>query len=97
MMGYGTGLGLGSGLGGWVMMLGGMAAIVGLILMIAWAVGRAGGSSATNPSFPAQGFTPTAGSPSSPDAMEVLRLRLARGEISAEEFAATKQTLEGGQ
>ncbi len=97
MMGYGTGLGLGFGLGGWVMMLGGVALVVGLVLLVAWAVGRASGTSAANPGFPAQGFTPTAGSPSSADAMGILRLRLARGEISAEEFAATKQTLEGGQ
>jgi Short C-terminal domain len=97
MMGYGTGLGLGFGFGGWLMMFGGVALVVGLVLLIAWAVGRAGGTSATTPSFPGQGFTPAAGTPSSPDAMEILRLRLARGEISAEEFAATKQALEAGQ
>ena len=97
MMGYGTGLGLGFGLGGWVMMLGGLAVVVGLVLLIAWAVGRVGGTSATTPTFPGQGFAPMAGRQAPPDAMEILRLRLARGEISAEEFAATKQTLEAGQ
>jgi uncharacterized membrane protein len=95
MMGYGTGLGF--GFGGWLMMFGGVALVVGLVLLVAWAVRRAGGTSATTPSFPAQGFTPATGAPSSPDAMEILRLRLARGEISAEEFAATKQALEAGQ
>ena len=91
MMGYGTGLGLGFGFGGWIMMLGGVAVVVGLVLLIAWAVGRSGAASAS----PAQGPTAAAGTP--PDAMEVLRVRLARGEISPEEFAATKQILEARQ
>ncbi|MHB8960478.1 MAG: SHOCT domain-containing protein [Candidatus Limnocylindrales bacterium] len=94
MMGYGTGLGLGFGLGGWLMMLGGVAVVVGLVLLVAWAVGRVGGSSAA-PSSPAQ-TTPLA-TPPSPDPMEVLRFRLARGEISAAEFVATKQALEAAR
>ncbi len=91
MMGYGTGLGLGFGFGGWIMMLGGVAVVVGLVLLIAWAVGRSGGTSAS----PAQWPSAATGTP--PDAMEVLRVRLARGEISPEEFAATKQILEARQ
>ncbi len=95
MMGYGTGLGLGFGFGGWLMMFGGVALVVGLVLLVAWWARRAGGTSATTPSYP--GFTTTTGTPSTPDAMEILRVRFARGEISAEEFAATKQALEAGQ
>ncbi len=96
MMGYGTGLGLGYGLGGWLMMFGGIAVVVGLILLIAWAVARVGGSTA-GAGTPGQSFIAPSAAQPVPDAMEILRIRLARGEITADEFAATKQALEAGR
>ena len=93
MMGYGTGLGLGFGIGGWLMMLGGIAVVVGLVLVVAWAVGHVSGPSAAA-GTPAQTFTVPSAAQAAPDAVEILRLRLARGEITPEEFAATKQALE---
>ena len=96
MMGYGTGLGLGFGIGGWLMMLGGIAVVIGLVLVIAWAVGHSGASS-TAVGTPTQTFAvPSTGQPA-PDPVEILRVRLARGEITADEFAATKHALEAGR
>ncbi len=96
MMGYGTGLGLGFGIGGWLMMLGGIAVVVGLVLVVAWAAGQAGGSSSAA-GTPTQVFTGASAAQPAPDALDILRVRLARGEITADEFAATKQTLEAGR
>ena len=85
MMGYGTGLGF--GMGGWLGMLGFMVLIVGLIVLVAWLVGRNGPAG--------QGQLPTPAPRSSgQDAVEVLRLRFARGEITQDEYLAAKQTLE---
>ena len=82
MMGYGTGLGF--GLGGWLGMLGFVLLVVGVVVLIAWLVGRT---------------APAGQSPSSrqegQDALEILRVRFARGEITRDEYLATKQTLEG--
>lgn len=91
MMGYGAGVGY--GLGGWLMMFGGLAVVVGLVLLLAWAVSRAGSQAA--PSAPASPFP--AAPAAQPDAMDVLRMRLARGEITTDEFAAAKQALEAGR
>lgn len=86
MMGYGAGLGF--GMGGWLGMLGGVLVLVGVIVLIIWAIDRVGMSSQA-----AQlGSPPPAGQ----DALEVLRLRFARGEMTAEEYIAAKQTLEAG-
>lgn len=81
MSGYGAGM---FGLGGWLMMLGWVALIVGVVLVVAWALGKA------------DSRTPDAGVTTRPnaDAVEVLRLRFARGEITVDEYMAAKQTLE---
>jgi len=81
MSGYEAGM---FGLGGWLMMLGWVALIVGVVLVVAWALGKA------------DSRTPDAGVTTRPsvDAVEVLRLRCARGEITADEYMAAKQTLE---
>jgi uncharacterized membrane protein len=90
MMGYGAGLGF--GLGGWLMMFGGLAVMAGLILLVVWALSRADGSHAAQPSSPQ--VRPAA---EQPDAMDVLRMRLARGEVTVEDFASARQALEAGR
>ncbi len=87
MMGYGTGLGF--GMGGWLGMLGGLLLIVGAVVLIVWVIGKTGQSSQS-----AQGH---AAQPTTQDAVEVLRQRFARGEITADEFTAAKQVLEAGR
>ncbi len=90
MMGYGAGLGF--GFGGLFTMAGCLLLVVGLVLLAAWAFGRLG------PRQPSQAVsTPASDLALLPDAVEVLRLRLARGEISVEEFATAKQALESGR
>jgi len=85
MMGYGAGLGF--GLGGLLALLGCILLVVGVVVLIAWAIGRIG---KTQPG--AQPPTPT--QPATQDAVEVLRLRFARGEMTADEYIAAKQVLE---
>jgi uncharacterized membrane protein len=82
MVGYGAGLGFGAG--GWLVFLGCALLIVGVVVLIAWLVGRTG---------PAvhQVAAPRA---ADQDAKEILRLRFARGEISKDDYLATKQTLD---
>jgi len=82
MMGYGAGLGF--GVGGWLVFLGCALLIVGVVVLIAWLIGRTG---------------PSAQQPAAPrladqDAQEILRLRFARGEISKDDYVAAKQTLD---
>ncbi len=93
MMGYGAGLGY--GFGGWLAMVGCGLLVVGLIVLAVWAVGRLGGSGAGQAAQPMPPATPAVAP--RPDALEVLRMRLARGEVSVEDYAAAKQALEAGQ
>ncbi|MEO5965850.1 MAG: SHOCT domain-containing protein [Candidatus Limnocylindrales bacterium] len=85
MMGYGAGLGF--GLGGLLTMLGWMLLVVGLVVLAVWAFGKVGNSGGAS-----TGNAPRA---ASSDAIEVLRLRFARGEMTAEEYQAAKLMLEG--
>ena len=80
MMGYGAGLGFGFG---WLWMLGFMLLVVGIVVLIAWLVGRN-----------AHASQPTATRPAGQEAVEALQLRFARGEISRDEYLAVKQALE---
>ena len=82
-MGYGAGLGF--GFGGLLALLGCVLLVAGVVALIAWAIGR-GGQPST-----AQSLAPRVGGP---DAVDTLRLRFARGEISTDEFNAARQTLE---
>jgi uncharacterized membrane protein len=82
MIGYGAGLGFGAG--GWLAFLGCALLIVGVVVLVAWLVGRASPASQ-------QAAAPR---PAGQDAQEILRLRLARGEISKDDYLATKQTLD---
>lgn len=84
MMGYGAGLGF--GFGGLLALLGCVLLVVGVIVLIAWAIGRIG---QPTPAASVQGSLPA-----SQDAIEVLRVRFARGEMTADEFLAARQTLE---
>jgi uncharacterized membrane protein len=84
MMGYGAGLGV--GFGGLLALLGMVLLVVGIVVLIAWAIGRAGhGNQASQVQRPR---------PAADDAVEMLRVRFARGELTADEFLAAKQTLE---
>ncbi len=95
MVGYGAGLGYGFGFGGLLAMLGCGLLVVGLVLLAVWAFGRLGGAGTGQGAAP----TPPAATAMAPrpDALEVLRMRLARGEVSVEEYTAAKQALEAGQ
>jgi putative membrane protein len=84
MMGYGAGLGF--GVGGLLALLGCALLVVGVVVLVMWAVGRSGQVAPV-----AIGQAPGR---SAADAIEVLRQRFARGEITADEFTAAKQVLE---
>lgn len=83
-MGYGAGLGF--GYGGLLALLGGVLLVVGIVVLIAWAIGRIG--------RPTQAASAQAPRPTGDEALEVLRVRFARGEMTADEYTAAKQTLE---
>ena len=77
MMGYGW-----AGWGGGFWMLGGLLLVIGVVVLVAWAVtrnSRPGGMPTQDPSRPA---------PS-----DVLRERFARGEITEQEFEQAKKVL----
>lgn len=86
MMGYGPGLGSGFGFGGLLALLGCLLLVVGVVVLIAWAIGRIG--------QPAQAASVQGSQHVNQGAVEVLGLRFARGEITADEYTAAKQTLE---
>jgi uncharacterized membrane protein len=73
MMGYGTGLGF--GLGGMFWMLGFVLLIVGLVVLVAWVVSRV-----------TAGDNGTKAPAERNDALDILRARFARGEISEAEY-----------
>jgi uncharacterized membrane protein len=87
MMGYGAGLGF--GFGGLLALLGCIALVVGVVVLVAWAIGRVG-----KPAQDVQGAQATAPRSATQDAVEVLRLRFARGEMTADDYVAAKQVLE---
>jgi uncharacterized membrane protein len=86
MMGFGAGLGFGFGSGGLLVLLGCALLVVGVVMVIAWAIGRTG--------QPAQLASVQGPQIVNQDAVEVLGLRFARGEMTADEYTAAKQTLE---
>ncbi len=74
------GYGLAGGAAGWIWMLAGLLVMVGFVILIIWAVGNAsrGGSNRD---------------PERPTPLDILRERLARGEITQQEFEQAKKTL----
>lgn len=84
MMGYGTGLGF--GLGGMLWVLGCILLIVGLVALAAWAVSRATAHD-HEPKAPAEGT----------EALDILRARFARGEISEAEYTQAANVLRIGR
>jgi uncharacterized membrane protein len=80
MMGYGTGLGF--GLGGMLWVIGCILLIVGLVALVAWAVSRATAPD-HRPGAPAAGI----------EALDILRVRFARGEISEAEYTQAANVL----
>jgi uncharacterized membrane protein len=84
MMGFGTGLGF--GLGGMLWVLGCILLIVGLVALVAWAVSRA----------TAHDHRPAA-SHEGTEALDILRARFARGEISEAEYTQAANVLRSGR
>jgi uncharacterized membrane protein len=84
MMG-GYGIGLGFGPGGWLAAIGIVVLAVGVVVLIAWLAGRLA---------PAAETRHQTGRPTDLDAVELLRMRFARGEITRDEFQAASQVLE---
>lgn len=87
MMGHGAEFGF--GFAGPLALLGCVFVVVGIVVLFAWALGRVG-----NHGRVAEAPT-QAPRTASPDAIEVLRLRFARGEITTDEYLAAKLVLEG--
>jgi putative membrane protein len=80
MMGYGTGLGF--GFGGIFLMLGFVLLVVGLVVLVAWAVSRAS-------AHDSRAATPT----EHDEALDILRTRFARGEVSEAEYTQAANVL----
>lgn len=76
------GFGVGTGIGGWFWMVGGLAVVAGVVFLIVWAIGLV-----NRPSDAGSGSRPR------PDPLDILRERFARGEITEAEFEQAKQYL----
>ena len=68
--------------GGWLWMIGGLVVLVGIIVLVVWVIGGI--------NRPAE--RQTDGSPR-PEALDILRERFARGEITEAEFEQAKRIL----
>jgi putative membrane protein len=65
---------------GWIWMLGGLLVMVGFVVLIVWAVGAVSRRNTNR-------------EPERPTALDILRERYARGEITQQEFEQAKKTL----
>jgi putative membrane protein len=74
------GYGFDGGAFGWIWMFGGLLLMVGVVVLLVWAIGAVsrGGSSRE---------------PERPTPLDILRERFARGEITQQEFEQAKRTL----
>ena len=77
------GMGWAAGPGGWLWMLGELAVVVGIVVLVIWAIGAATRTGQTGGGRSAEGRTP----------LDILRERFARGEISEAEFEQAKRIL----
>ena len=80
MMGFGTGLG--SGFGGLLWMLGSLLVVAGLVVLVAWMVSRVTAH---------DHGTRTGGE--NTEALDILRARFARGEITEAEYTQAASVL----
>jgi putative membrane protein len=78
MMGFGWG----AGVGGWLWMVGGLIVMIGIVVLVVWAIGGYNRSA----DWPA-------GHSARPEPLDLLRERFARGEISEAEFEQAKRIL----
>ncbi len=74
------GYGFGGSVVGWIWMLGGLLLVVGFVVLIVWAVTSMSRGSTNR-------------EPERPTALDILRERFARGEITEQEFEQAKKTL----
>ena len=84
MMGYGLGFdgGFGGGIAGALWGIGMFAVMVGIVVLIVWAIAKVVQPASSAPGAPAQ-----------PEPLDLLRARFARGEITEAEFAQAKHIL----
>ena len=78
MMGYGWGMGV----SGWLWMVGGLILLIGIVVLVVWAIGGLNRASDQR-----------TGGGSRPEPLDILRERFARGEISEAEFGQAKRAL----
>lgn len=74
------GYGFDGGALGWIWMLGGLLVMVGFVVLIVWAVSAVSRSASSREH-------------GRPTALDILRERYARGEITQQEFEQAKKTL----
>ncbi len=74
--------GWGMGSGGWLWMVGGLVLLIGIVVLVVWAIGG----------YNRAADRRTDTSPR-PEPLDILRERFARGEITEAEFAQAKRIL----
>ncbi|HVD02139.1 MAG TPA: SHOCT domain-containing protein [Candidatus Dormibacteraeota bacterium] len=74
------GYGFGGGSFGWIWMIGGLLMMIGVVVLIVWAISAVNGGGASR-------------DPERPRPLDILRERYARGEMTQQEFEQAKKTL----
>jgi putative membrane protein len=93
MYGYGRGAGYGGygmmgGYGGWLALFFGLLVLVGVVLLVIWAVRTMSGPGHDHVVVP-----PTAPTPPTDDACSIAKLRYAKGEITKDQYEEICKTL----